>query len=129
MVTSASPQEGKSITAANLAVVLAQSGKRVVLAARMDGTLLVVDSGSTRRGPVQRTKEALTAVGARLLGVAMNRFSSREGGYYQYYYSSDEGPRRHRTASSVARLFKRNGHSAHAPDVASDVPVARREVR
>jgi len=225
MVTSASPQEGKSITAANLAAVLAQSGKRVVLvdadmrrpsqhhifdldnrlglatileggdtsladvlqatsviglsvlpsgplpaspaellgskrmmdltellgeyadavifdsppvmavadatilAARMDGTLLVVDSGSTRRGPVQRTKEALTAVGARLLGVAMNRFSSREGGYYQYYYSSDEGPRRRRTASSVARLFKRNGHSAHAPDVASDVPVARREVR
>ena len=31
MITSANPQEGKSITAANLAVVMAQTGKRVVL--------------------------------------------------------------------------------------------------
>jgi len=225
MVTSAGPQEGKSITVANLAVVLAQSGKRVVLvdadlrrpsqhhifdldnrvglstilegrdvsladmlqatsviglsilpsgplpdspaellgsrrmidlvellseyadvvvfdsppvmavadatilAGRMDGTLLVVDSGSTRRGPVQRTKEALTAVGARLLGIAMNRFSSLEGGYYQYYYSSDDGQRRHHSTSPIARLFKRNGHSAHTLDVVSEIPIARREGR
>jgi len=225
MVTSAGPQEGKSITVANLAVVLAQSGKRVVLvdadlrrpsqhhifdldnraglstilengdanladilqatsviglsilpsgplpdspaellgsrrmmdliellseyadvvvfdsppvmavadatilAGRTDGTLLVVDSGSTRRGPVQRTKETLTAVGARLLGIAMNRFASVEGGYYQYYYSSGDGQRQHRSTSPVARLFKRNGHSAHTPDVASDILLTRHDER
>ncbi len=225
MVTSAGPQEGKSIMVANLAVVLAQSGKRVVLvdadlrrpsqhhifdlenhvglstvlevenanladilqatnviglsilpsgplpdnpaellgsrrmmdliellseyadvvvfdsppvmavadatilAARVDGTLLVVDSGRTRRGLFQRTKEALVANGARLLGVAMNRFSSLDGAYYQYYYSSDDGQHQHHSTLPVARLFKRNGHSAHTPDVGPKVPISREEGR
>lgn len=44
----------------------------VMLAPRLDGVLLVVDSGRTRRETGRRAKEQLERVGARLLGVALN---------------------------------------------------------
>lgn len=43
-----------------------------ILAARVDGVLLVVDSGRTRRALAQQAKEQLARVGARLLGVVLN---------------------------------------------------------
>ncbi len=92
-----------------------------ILATRLDGTLLVVDSGGTRRAMANRAKEALAAVGAYLPGVALNRLSSRTGGYYYYYYYyySSDGDRRRKKYSRrnpLARwlpggLFGRNGHS------------------
>jgi capsular exopolysaccharide synthesis family protein len=42
-----------------------------MLAPRLDGVLLVVDSGKTRRETGRRAKEQLERVGARLLGVAL----------------------------------------------------------
>jgi non-specific protein-tyrosine kinase len=42
-----------------------------VLATRVDGVLLVVDSGRTRRDAARRAKEQLERVGARILGVAL----------------------------------------------------------
>lgn len=42
-----------------------------VLATRLDGVLLVVDSGRTRRDVAVRASEQLKLVGARLLGVAL----------------------------------------------------------
>jgi non-specific protein-tyrosine kinase len=42
-----------------------------VLATRVDGVLLVVDAGRTRRDVARRAKEQLERVGARLLGVAL----------------------------------------------------------
>jgi len=88
-----------------------------ILAARVDGILLVVDSGSTRRGPAQRSKEALEAVGARLTGVVLNRLSGDERSYY-YYYSEEDGQRRkRRSVNRLAHLFGRNGHSAQETDV------------
>ena len=66
-----------------------------VLASKVDGVILVIDSGSTRRGLALKAKEQLEQVGARILGVAVNKLSARSGGsnyyyYYNYYYSSDE---------------------------------------
>ncbi len=186
MITSANPQEGKSITAANLAVVMAQTGKRVVLidsdlrrpaqhkifslpnkvgltnilldtsvhletvlqptevetlrivtsgslppnpsemlgskrmiylietlrqnadmvifdcppilavtdalvlSSRVDGALLVINAGKTRRAQVTHTKEALKTVGAHVFGVALNRVARRKYGEYQYDYYSEE---------------------------------------
>jgi non-specific protein-tyrosine kinase len=218
MITSASPQEGKSVTAANLAVAMAQSGRRVVLvdadmrrpsqhhifdvdnavglatalqdatmglsqvlqatrvpnlsvltsgplpdnpaellgaprlseliewlgeyadvvivdsppvmavtdaailSARLDGTLLVVDAGGTRRGLAQRSQEALRAVGGRLLGVVLNRLSARDGEYtHYYYYVSEDGQRRRRRSASdaVAHLFKRSAQDRETPEVVS----------
>ena len=62
-----------------------------ILANQVDGVLLVVDAGSTRRGVAQRGKEQLDKVGANLLGAALNKISHRgRGGYYYYYYYSSE---------------------------------------
>lgn len=69
-----------------------------ILANQVDGVLLVVDAGNTRRGVAQRGKEQLDKVGANVLGAALNKLSHRgAGGYYYYYYyysSEDEGERR-----------------------------------
>ena len=183
MVTSTQPMEGKSVTAANLAAVLAQSGKKVILvdadlrrptqhrvfemsnstgltgalleekanlnefmrediidnlnvmssgplppnpsellgskrmadliaqlqgmcdivifdtapvmsvadatalAGQVDGVLMVVDSGHTRRKMARMSYEALAAVGANVMGVVLNRVSKRgKDSSYSYYY-------------------------------------------
>ncbi|MGQ9787432.1 MAG: polysaccharide biosynthesis tyrosine autokinase [Anaerolineae bacterium] len=57
-----------------------------VLATRVDGVVMVTDSGHTRRDMVVRAQDALRKVGANLLGGVVNRLSARSGGYYQYYY-------------------------------------------
>lgn len=69
-----------------------------VLAARVDGVVLVADAGKTRREALKKAAEALRRVGARTLGVVLNRVGLHSEGYsYYYYYSyyySDEGKRR-----------------------------------
>jgi len=68
-----------------------------ILANQVDGVLLVVDAGTTRRGVAQRGKEQLDKVGANVLGAALNKLSHRGRGgyyYYYYYYSSEDGGER-----------------------------------
>jgi len=73
-----------------------------VLATKVDGVLLVADSGTTRREGIKKAVEALNQVGAHILGTTLNRVSTRSDGYYYYYYSryySDErgeAPRKRR---------------------------------
>ena len=50
-----------------------------ILATRVDGVLLVVDSGRTRRDPARRAKEQLEQVGARLLGVVLTNVKPERG--------------------------------------------------
>lgn len=58
-----------------------------VLAAEVDGTLLVIHAGRTRRGAVAQAREALDKVGANILGAALNRLTERSArGYYYRYY-------------------------------------------
>jgi non-specific protein-tyrosine kinase len=57
-----------------------------ILSAQMDGVLLVVDAGSTRRDLAKRALEALTRVNAHVVGVLLNRMSTQSGGGYSYYY-------------------------------------------
>jgi Mrp family chromosome partitioning ATPase len=71
----------------------------LVLAPRVSGILLVVEAGATRRGALQKAHDALVHTDGRLLGVTLNRLTSRRSGYYyyhyyQYYYSryEREGP-------------------------------------
>ena len=92
-----------------------------ILASRLDGVLLVVDAGSTRRGAARHCKETLDSVGAHLLGVAINRLSALRGGYY--YYSEEEGRRKRRSPSDLlARAFGREGRSASTVDVLPVIP-------
>lgn len=88
-----------------------------ILASRLDGVLLVVDAGHTRRGAARRSKESLDSVGAHLLGVAVNRLSALRGGYY-YYYSEDGDHRKRRSPRDLlAPVFGRFGRSASTVDV------------
>ena len=79
-----------------------------VLSSQVDGVLLVVDAGASRRELAARAVEDLRKVGGNVLGVVLNRLSSRRSGYY-YYYSSEEGEktRRHKHRSLRERLLKR----------------------
>jgi capsular exopolysaccharide synthesis family protein len=63
-----------------------------ILSSLVDGTVLVVDAGRTRSGAVRNGREALAKVGARVLGVTLNRMSeSMSGDYYYYDYYGGYG--------------------------------------
>lgn len=74
-----------------------------ILARQVDGVLLVIQAGSTRRQVASQAKEALAKVGANLVGVVLNGVPAGGGGYYYYYYSSDseggEGRRKKKRTS------------------------------
>jgi len=81
-----------------------------ILASQVDGVLLVVDAGTTRREVAQRGKEQLDKVGANILGATLNKLSARgAGGYYYYYYYSSE--------ESGERRKKRRKRSRREPGV------------
>jgi len=103
-------------------LVVADAG---VLAARVDGVLLVVNTGQTRRVALQQAAEGLRQVGANLVGVVLNMVDVRRGrgaGYYSYYgyyyyshyYGEDHGERR-RGPRGWLRRRRRAG--ATQPDV------------
>lgn len=61
-----------------------------ILASEMDGVLLVLNAEKTRRELAQRSMASLRQVQARVVGVVLNRVSSRRAGYYYYYYHSHD---------------------------------------
>ncbi len=63
-----------------------------VLARQVDGVLLIVDAGVTRRQWAASAQETLSKVGAKVLGVGLNRLQPKSSGYYYYYhhYYSDD---------------------------------------
>ncbi len=60
-----------------------------VLTAKVDGTILVVDSGRTRAQALRRATEAVSRSKSRVLGAVLNKLSRRDHGYYGYYSYSD----------------------------------------
>ena len=77
-----------------------------VLSSQVDGVLLVVDAGASRREMAARAVEGLKKVGGNILGAVLNKLSPRGAGYYYYYYYSQEGERtkRHKRKSSHSLL-------------------------
>jgi capsular exopolysaccharide synthesis family protein len=73
-----------------------------ILASRVDGTLLVVDSGRTRAGSLQRAKETLGRAKTNLLGAVLNKLTQRgrDYYYYRYYYGDAEGHKTKRRRQS-----------------------------
>ena len=57
-----------------------------ILAQNVDGVLLVVEAGRTRRGAASQAVESLRQVNANLLGAVLNAVPLRKGGHYYYYY-------------------------------------------
>jgi non-specific protein-tyrosine kinase len=69
-----------------------------ILASITDGTIFVIDAGRTRRGAAVSGRDALAKVGARVLGVTLNRLSEKASGDYYYYdyhggYGADGAPK------------------------------------
>jgi capsular exopolysaccharide synthesis family protein len=59
-----------------------------ILGSRMDGTILVNDSGNTRTNEARRAVEELNRARANVLGVVLNRVPlTGRGSYYYYNYS------------------------------------------
>jgi non-specific protein-tyrosine kinase len=58
----------------------------VVLSTQVDSVLVVTEAGRTQRTPLKQTVENLRNVKANLVGVVLNRLSSRGDGYGYYYY-------------------------------------------
>jgi non-specific protein-tyrosine kinase len=65
-----------------------------ILSSFVDGTLLVIDAGHSRRGTVHQGRDALAKAGATVLGAVLNRIPARArsnyAGYYGGYHESDE---------------------------------------
>jgi capsular exopolysaccharide synthesis family protein len=78
---------------------LVSSADAMILATQVDGTLMVVRSGETKRQIALQGKELLENVDAHIIGAVLNNidYSRQYGSYYyyyyyyrSYYYSSDE---------------------------------------
>ena len=57
----------------------------VILSARVDGVLLVIEPGKTKIGAAQVVIEQLQRAGARIIGVVLNPISRRRSSYYTKY--------------------------------------------
>lgn len=70
----------------------------VLIAAMVEGVLLVVHSGKSSRKVVGRARKLLQNVGARIIGVVLNRAATAANsghyysGYYQHYGYDEEAP-------------------------------------
>jgi len=62
-----------------------------VLAARLDGAILVVDAGKTRAAALERAKDALTRSKTNLLGAVLNKLTQKGRDYYYYHYYYETG--------------------------------------
>ncbi len=75
----------------------------MILSTFVDGVAFVVESGVTARAAVTRARNVLENVGARILGLVLNKVDVRHNGYYgyydHYYYSSGSGKTNPRESS------------------------------
>jgi len=66
-----------------------------ILGSLLDGTLLVIDTGHSRRNTVRQGREALARAGANVLGAVLNRMPARSqfdyADYHRDYYGSEQG--------------------------------------
>jgi capsular exopolysaccharide synthesis family protein len=56
-----------------------------VMSAKVDGTILVIQPGSTRADDAMAQVEQLHRAGARILGVVFNQIPHKQAGYYSWY--------------------------------------------
>lgn len=77
----------------------------VLISSLVDGVLLVVHGGKTSRQVVKRTRQMLQEIGAKIIGVVLNKAEIHSSDYYYYHY--DYKPEYPKAIS--------NGHSKHQP--------------
>ena len=57
-----------------------------ILSSHADGVIFVVHVGRSNRKMVQRAKQQLETVGAKICGVILNRRDIKKDAYYRYYH-------------------------------------------
>jgi non-specific protein-tyrosine kinase len=92
-----------------------------ILASRVDGTLLVVHAGRTSRTMVRQAADSLRKVGARIVGVVLNKVEDRQQVRYSHYYESS-APQRHSRSAGGNALSDATDRSATADK--TTVPTA-----
>ena len=98
-----------------------------ILSTLVDGTVMVVSAGRTRRNAVRGATRALAARGGRTLGVVLNRMSQRdehddyayEHDYYAYQYGWKEAAA---AAAADERTTRGSAPGARRPDPAAIGP-------
>ncbi|HCX31395.1 MAG TPA: hypothetical protein DHU55_16740 [Blastocatellia bacterium] len=58
----------------------------VLISLLVDGVILVVHGGKTSRQVVRRTRQILQEIGAKIIGVVLNKAEVRSSDYYYYHY-------------------------------------------
>jgi polysaccharide biosynthesis transport protein len=94
----------------------------VIVAARMDGVVLLVHMGQTRRGAVRQAIELLGRARARLLGVLFNQVQQSGSNYY-YYHSYGYGADSSEETRRPNARHRRNGQGRH-PEPSNGKPLA-----
>jgi capsular exopolysaccharide synthesis family protein len=64
----------------------------VLIASQVDGVLLVVQGGKTSRQVARRTRQLLGDIGAKIIGVVLNKIDVRSHDYYYRYDGHKEYP-------------------------------------
>jgi capsular exopolysaccharide synthesis family protein len=95
----------------------------LIVAARMDAVVLVMQAGQTRKGSIKQTVELLGRAHARILGILFNQVQPHGSGSYYYYQYSSYGEDNPSSGSSRGRRHRRNGHEPK-PELGSWEPVA-----
>jgi capsular exopolysaccharide synthesis family protein len=72
-----------------------------VLASKVDGIVLVLDTTLIRPEMAQRAKELLLKANGRILGVVLNRVEIQQEYTYYYYYYGHEGKEKRHSAKSM----------------------------
>lgn len=78
-----------------------------ILARAVDGVVLVVNAGLTRRDAANRAKATLAHAGGRILGVVLNRVAHQSYDYYYYYSEHSQGKSSLLMKSSLGRILVR----------------------
>jgi hypothetical protein len=96
------------------------------LSHHIDGTLLLVQPGTTRRGALTRALEILGFTNARMLGVVVNRVDMSYTNYYSYHYydaQGERGAKHKRSRSGELRQSQARSDDAGNSLVAFSSPV------
>jgi succinoglycan biosynthesis transport protein ExoP len=64
----------------------------VIISSLVDGVILVVHGGKTSRQVVKRTRQILQEIGAKIIGVVLNKADIRSHNYYYYHYNYRDYP-------------------------------------
>src|SRR5207249_3455856 len=96
LITSPGAHEGKSTVLLNRGRAVLAVADCLPLCRQVDGVILVIRFGSTRRRSLQRAKDQLQKVGANVVGVVINGLSRRETRHYYAEYTHYVGIPKHR---------------------------------